>query len=134
MGSGHIERGSLPDENLDILPSIVAHEFHHTVLFANGKWDFMDITVAKYLAVKGLAERFAENLYGFESRRPWVNRLACDELEQARRVIRKALDVKGFGEVRKYMFGDQASYEGAERTGIPPIADMPLGTVLFRPS
>ncbi|MDD7793450.1 DUF2268 domain-containing protein [Clostridium sp. 'White wine YQ'] len=113
---GYTGMGSIPgfiqiiidpnEKNLPKLNACVAHEFHHNVLFYNAKWNFMtDVTVGKYLAVEGLAESFAASLYGEEFIGLWVTGLQGTDLEKARSITSKALDVKGFMEVRKYIFG-----------------------------
>ncbi|MBL4931849.1 DUF2268 domain-containing protein [Clostridium paridis] len=116
MVEGYTGMGSIPgyiqiiidpnEKNLPKLNACIAHEFHHNVLFYNAKWNFMtDVTVGRYLAVEGLAESFAASLYGEEFIGPWVTGLQGADLEKARRITSKALDVKGFMEVRKYIFG-----------------------------
>ncbi|GIP38572.1 hypothetical protein J31TS4_18520 [Paenibacillus sp. J31TS4] len=126
---GYIQVIITPDQkSLALLPSIVAHEFHHNVLFYNAKWNFMEVTVAKYLAVEGLAESFAESLYGYEYLGPWVKELKGEALEKARKTIGEALNVKGFNQARRYIFGDMlTSFEGAEASGIPPYSGYAVG-------
>jgi uncharacterized protein YjaZ len=65
---GYIQIIIAPNEyNLPRLKAAIAHEFHHNVFFKNAKWNFMnDVSVAKYLAVEGLAESFTASLYGEE--------------------------------------------------------------------
>ncbi len=105
--------------NLPKLQACIAHEFHHNVLFYNAKWNFMDVTVGKYLAVEGLAESFAVSMFGEECIGPWVSGVKGDDLERTRQVIGKVLDVKGFMEVRKYMYGDHPMMPKEETVGIP---------------
>jgi uncharacterized protein YjaZ len=126
---GYIQVIIAPNEkSLALLPSIVAHEFHHNVLFNNAKWNFMEVTVAKYLAVEGLAESFAESIYGYEYLGPWVKELKGEALEKARKTTGEALNVKGFNQVRRYIFGDMLiNYEGAEASGIPPYSGYAVG-------
>lgn len=94
------------EKNLPKLNACIAHEFHHNVLFHNAKWNFMtEVTVGRYLAVEGLAESFAASMFGEEYIGPWVTGVQGADLETARRIISKSLDVKGFMEVRKYIYG-----------------------------
>jgi uncharacterized protein YjaZ len=118
---GYIQIIIAPDEkNLPKLNACIAHEFHHNVLFHNAKWNFMfDVTVGKYLAVEGLAESFAASMFGEEFVGPWVTGVQGEELETSRRIISKELDVKGFMEVRKYIFGKHPMVPEAEDLGIP---------------
>lgn len=127
---GYIQIVIAPDEkSISLLPSTIAHEFHHNVLFKNISWNFMsDITVAKYLALEGLAESFAESIYGFESVGPWVKEVIDEDIDKTRKIIGNALNVKGFNEVRKYIFGDQLlDYELTESTGIPRYGGYAVG-------
>lgn len=126
---GYIQIVIDPNEkSLAMLPSIVVHEFHHNVLFHNAKWRFMDISVAKYLAIEGLAESFAESIYGYDSLGPWVKSLEGLPLEEARTTTGKVLNVTGFMDVRKYIFGDTLmNYDGATSTGIPAYSGYAVG-------
>ena len=127
---GYIQIVIAPNEyNLPRLKTAIAHEFHHNVLFNNAKWNFMnDISVAKYIAVEGLAESFAASLYGEEYIGPWVTSVQGEDLAKSCEIIGKALDVNGFNKVRKYIFGDQLiKTNGAESTGITPFAGYAIG-------
>lgn len=122
MGSvpGYIQIILAPnDYNLPRLNSCIAHEFHHNVYFFNAKWNFMNVTVGKYLAVEGLAESFAAELYGKEFIGPWVTGISEENLEKSRKIIGNNLDVQGFMEVRKYMYGDHPMVPEAKKLGIP---------------
>lgn len=116
MTEGYTGMGSIPgyiqiiidpnEKNLPKLNACIAHEFHHNVLFHNAKWNFMtDVSVGKYLAVEGLAESFAASMFGEEFIGPWVTNVQGTDLDTARRIASNSLDVKGFMEVRKYIFG-----------------------------
>jgi len=129
QSEGYTGSGSMPgymhiiiapnEINLPKLKAIIAHEFHHNVLFYNAQWNFMNVSVAKYLAVEGLAESFAASLYGEEYIGPWVTGVHGEALERSRQIIGRALDVKGFMEVRKYIFGDHPMVPEGEKLGIP---------------
>lgn len=105
--------------NLPRLPSCIAHEFHHNALFCNVRWNFMNVTLSQYLAVEGLAECFAAALYGEGFIGPWVTGVKEGDLERTRGIIGKNLDVAGFMEVRKYIFGDHPLVPESEGLGIP---------------
>ncbi len=109
MGSipGYIQIMIDPNEvNLPKLNACIAHEFHHNVLFYNAKWNFItDVSVGKYLAVEGLAESFAASLFGEEFIGPWVTGVQGEDLDISRRIISKSLDIKGFMEASKYIYG-----------------------------
>jgi uncharacterized protein YjaZ len=137
MSEGYTGVGSIPgyvqiiiapnEKNLPKLDSCIAHEFHHNVLFHNAKWNFMNVSVGKYLAVEGLAESFAASLFGEEFVGPWVTGVQGEALEISRRIISKALDVKGFMEVRKYIFGKHPMVPEADDLGIPYCGGYAVG-------
>lgn len=130
MVEGYTGMGSIPgyiqimidpnEKNLPKLNACIAHEFHHNVLFHNAKWNFMtEITVGKYLAVEGLAESFAASMFGEEYIGPWVTGVQGADLEIARKIISKSLDVKGFMEVRKYIYGKHPMMPETQDFGVP---------------
>ncbi len=126
---GYIQIVIAPNSyNLPRLQAVIAHEYHHNVLFTNATWNFMDVTVAKYVALEGLAESFGASLYGEEYIGPWVTNVKDEDLKKSRAIIEKALTVRGFMEVRKYVYGDYlAGFEGSAPVGIPAFAGYAVG-------
>lgn len=97
-----------------------AHEFHHNVLFHNASWNFMhEVTVARYLAVEGLAESFAGSLYGPEALGPWVTGISETELQKAREIVKGNLGVQGFEAVGPYLYGDHPMMPPEKAIGMP---------------
>lgn len=130
QSEGYTGAGSMPgyiqiiiapnSYNLPKLSSCIAHEFHHNALFFNVKWNFINnVTLSQYLAVEGMAESFAAALYGKDCIGPWVTGVTGADLEKTREIIGKNLDVAGFMEVRKYIFGDHPMLSESEVLGIP---------------
>lgn len=78
-----------------------------------------DVTVGKYLAVEGLAESFAASMFGEEYIGPWVTGVQGSDLETAKRIISTSLDVKGFMEVRKYIYGKHPMMPETQDFGMP---------------
>jgi uncharacterized protein YjaZ len=103
-----------------------AHEFHHNVRLSYAPFA-MDISVGEYIVLEGLAESFAAALYGHDLVGPWVTALSAEELERSRAIIGGALDVRGFNNVRPYLFGDTASFAGYEPIGLPFCAGYAVG-------
>lgn len=119
--------------NLQRIEACTVHELHHNIMAAvglgmGGNPDIMNITVGEYMIGEGLAESFAAELYGEENIGPWVTDLNAEQLAEARRVIGGALEVKGFNQVRAYIFGDLIS-EGMGRptTSVPTLAGYSIG-------
>jgi len=131
---GYIQIVIVPNEynlkhGLQHLKAALAHEFHHNILFYNAKWNFVsEISVARYIALEGLAESFTVSLYGEEYAGSWALDLKGKDLEKSRQLIGNSLYVRGFHEVRKYVFGDQMeSFDGSEPSGIPAFAGYAVG-------
>lgn len=113
--------------NLPRLPSCIAHEFHHNILFNNVTWNFMNVRLSQYLAVEGLAESFASALYGEEFIGPWVENVNQADLRKASGIIGRDIDVEGFMEVRKYMYGDHPMVPEGKSLGIAYCAGYAVG-------
>lgn len=131
---GYIQIVIVPNEynlrhNMQHLKAAVAHEFHHNVLFYNAGWNFInEVSVARYIAVEGLAENFAKSIYGEEYLGSWVTGVKGQDLEKSREIIGKSLNIRGFNEVRKYVFGDKMNnFDGSDTTGIPAFAGYAVG-------
>lgn len=125
---GYVMVNIWPDNrNLPRLGACVAHEFNHQVRLSVEPWR-MDISVAEYIVMEGLAESFAAELYGPDAIGPWVTEVRGGNLETGRQLIARALDVRGFGEVSSYIFGDEvAAAFGGKPKGVPTHAGYAVG-------
>jgi uncharacterized protein YjaZ len=120
------------DYNLPRLPAISVHELHHKVRLAFEPWDEQTM-VGQYLVLEGLAEAFAAERFGEELLGPWTKALSEEELERARPVMREALEVTGFNEIRGYIFGDWAAPQfGYEPRGLPDFVGYSMGYRVVR--
>ncbi|WP_084783635.1 DUF2268 domain-containing protein [Paenibacillus sp. FJAT-26967] len=114
--------------NVPRIPAVIAHEFHHNIRFSYMDWDYGNVTVGDYLVIEGLAESFARELYGDDLLGPWVSSMSEADVGRSMELIGKALDVKGFGEVSSYMFGDEiAISQGYQPAGLAPFAGYTVG-------
>ncbi|NGZ74374.1 DUF2268 domain-containing protein [Saccharibacillus alkalitolerans] len=133
---GFVQVSIFPNEyNKPRLPAIVAHEFNHNLRFSHAAWNHGNVTVGDYLVIEGLAECFAEELYGSERLGPWVEeaRKGGGDFERSVSVFGEALGVKGFAEVAGYMFGDEIAREqGYAPVGLPPFAGYAVGYAAVR--
>lgn len=105
------------DFNKKRLKSALAHEFNHNVRFTFEPFNHGDVTVEEYLVLEGLAECFAEEMYGKEFIGPWIEDFDEEEMEYSTEVIKEGRKIKGFGEVSAYMFGDEV----AKKQGYNPV-------------
>lgn len=114
--------------NQDKLKSAIAHEFNHNVRFTYQPFNHGDVTVGEYLVIEGLAEVFAEEMYGVENRGPWVSEFDEEELSYTFAVFKEALEVKGFQDVAAYMYGDEvAKSMGYHPVGVSRNAGYTIG-------
>lgn len=124
----------VPNEfNQTRLKSALAHEFNHNVRFTYEPFNHGNVTVEEYLIIEGLAEVFAESLYGSQCRGPWVAEYSEQELREIKAIIKAGRQVKGFAEVAAYMYGDEvAEAQGYLPVGLPRNAGYTLGYHLVK--
>ncbi len=119
--------------NLPRIKGTTVHELHHNVRSVAAPINFMQVTVAYYIIMEGLAEAFAAELYGEDVVGYYVTDFDDAQLAQAKQVIGGALDVTGFNAVRGYIFGDALSDAyGFPKAGVPPYAGYAIGYRIVR--
>ncbi|MCL1702605.1 DUF2268 domain-containing protein [Lysinibacillus sp. Bpr_S20] len=121
------------DFNKKRLKSALAHEFNHNVRFTFEPFNHGDVTVEEYIVLEGLAECFAEEMYGKELIGPWIADFDKEEMEYSIEVIKEGRMAKGFGEVSAYMFGDDvAKKRGYSPVGLSANAGYTIGYHLIK--
>src|SRR4051794_27338556 len=105
------------DENLDKLPTAGVHELNHNVRFSFEPFHPVETTVGQYIVAEGLAEAFAAETCGEDKLGPWATALSSEQLAEVKPRYRESLEIKGFNQIRGYIFGDWA----AERSGYVPV-------------
>ncbi|MGG5369317.1 DUF2268 domain-containing protein [Enterococcus sp. AZ196] len=121
------------DFNQVRLKSALAHEFNHNIRFTYEPFNHGDVSVEDYLVIEGLAEVFAEKLYGVEYRGPWVKEYDKEELEYTIEVMKDGRDVRGFDQVCAYMYGDEVAREqGYQPIGLSRNAGYTIGYHLIK--
>ncbi len=119
--------------NLPRIKGTTVHELHHNIRSLVAPIDFMQVSVAYYVIMEGLAEAFAAELYGEEVVGYYVTDFDEAQLDQAKRVIGGALDVTGFNQVRGYIFGDAlADAFHYPAVGVPNYAGYAIGYRIVR--
>lgn len=115
---GYILLIVVPNEfNKVRLKSALAHEFNHNIRFTYEAFNHGNVSVEDYLVIEGLAEVFAEELYGSQYRGPWVQDYDEEEMAYTIEVMKDGRHVKGFEQVAAYMYGDEV----AKLQGFPPV-------------
>ncbi|KOS59783.1 DUF2268 domain-containing protein [Lysinibacillus agricola] len=131
---GYIMLMVIPNDfNKKRLKSALAQEFNHNVRFTFEPFNYGDVTVEEYLVLEGLAECFAEEMYGKELIGPWIADFDKEEMAYSIEVIKEGRKTKGFGEVSAYMFGDGiAKKRGFNPVGLSENAGYTIGYHLIK--
>jgi uncharacterized protein YjaZ len=120
--------GKADDYTLPRLKGTTVHELNHNIRSVVAPINFMEVTLAYYMVMEGLAEAFAAELYGEDLVGYYVTDFNEGEIAQAKTVIGGALNVTGFNAVRGYIFGDAlADTYGFPKAGVPPFAGYAIG-------
>jgi uncharacterized protein YjaZ len=100
--------GTADEYTLQRVEAATVHELHHNIQGAlyPRRANMMEVTVGEYIVNEGLAESFATELYGAEVAGPWVTELDTSDVERVKPIFEAGLNVTGFNEVRRYIFGD----------------------------
>lgn len=132
--SGYIMLLVVPNDfNRTRLKSALAHEFNHNVRFTYEPFNHGDVSVEDYLVIEGLAEVFAEELYGIEHRGPWVQDYDEEELAYTIEVMKDGREARGFDQVSAYMYGDEVAREqGYQPVGLSRNAGYTVGYHLIK--
>ena len=131
---GYILLIVVPNEfNRTRLKSALAHEFNHNIRFTYEPFNHGDVSVEDYLVIEGLAEVFAETLYGIEHRGPWVQDYDQEELDYTIEVMKGGRNARGFDQVSAYMYGDEVAREqGYQPVGLSRNAGYTIGYHLIK--
>ena len=115
------------------LKSALAHEFNHNVRFTYEPFNHGNVSVEEYLVIEGLAEVFAEEIYGSDYRGPWVQGYDDEEMTYTIEVIKDGRHRKGFEQVAAYMYGDEAAkLQGFSPVGLSRNAGYTIGYHLVK--
>lgn len=113
--------------NLPRLGACTVHEFNHQVRLSFEPWR-MDISLGEYIVMEGLAESFSAELFGPEKVGPWVAGVTGEDLATARGLIGGQLGLRGFNEVRSYLYGDGVvASMGGTPVGMPNYGGYAVG-------
>ncbi|WP_265458996.1 DUF2268 domain-containing protein [Enterococcus sp. HY326] len=119
--------------NQSRLKSALAHELNHNVRFTYAPFNHGDVSVEEYLVIEGLAEVFAEKLYGIDQRGPWVQNFTEKELADSIDVMKAGRQARGFEQVAAYMYGDAvAKAQGYAPVGLSRNAGYTVGYHLVK--
>jgi uncharacterized protein YjaZ len=114
--------------NMSKFQTALAHEIHHTIKFSTAPFNPMNISVGEYMVLEGMAESFGTALFGKDRVGYYVEEFDMSQLPRVKVAMKKALDLKGFDEVRSYLYGDRKAVKfGGKAVGMPDFAGYALG-------
>ncbi len=120
----------VPDAyNLERIHACTAHELHHNIHARIFPVQMTTWTVGEYMIMEGLAESFAQELYGEDKIGYWVTDFDMAQMHATKEIFRGAFDKTGFGTIRGYIFGDDFAgpQYGIEKVGVPALSGYALG-------
>ncbi len=121
------------DDNLSKLEGLIAHEMHHLFRMRAVPYNFMQITVAEYIVLEGLAEAFAAAIYGESAITFFATEISDDDLRYAKSIMQAGLWETGWQVVRSYLFGDYwAEQFGLIKVGMPTYGGYAVGYQVVR--
>ncbi|WP_411347583.1 DUF2268 domain-containing protein [Paenibacillus sp. WLX2291] len=105
---GYIIVNLVPNaDTLSRIPAVLAHECNHNVRYQFIQWD-QHVTLGEMIVSEGLAENFAESLYGMNMLGPWVTRTSAKVLNTTvKPLIQPYLQLTGFQQFSPYLYGDE---------------------------
>ena len=115
--------------NLHRIKACTAHELHHNIWRRIFPTNMMTWTLGEYMIMEGLAESFAQELYGEDTIGFWVTDFDMTQMPSVKQQFAEALEVTGFNVIRGYIFGDEFAGDqyGIQRMGVPTFAGYALG-------
>ncbi len=120
-------------ENLKKLPPAVCHEFHHNCMFLIKPFNPMTVTLKEYLLYEGMAENFAEEMYGESMVGPWVTSVSEEDCRLSKSLIAPKLEQQGFQSVMPYIFGGQPVTDSKGNSVImPPTGGYAIGYYIVK--
>lgn len=116
---GYMIANIVPDhERLARLPAVLAHECNHNVRYQFIRWN-PNVTLAEMIVSEGLAENFAEAMYGQQALGPWVTRTDTDMLNRnVKPLIHDHLQLTGLQAISPYLYGDEIASIQTQTTSV----------------
>jgi uncharacterized protein YjaZ len=109
------------------LRHLATHEFSHQVKLTLEPWN-QNISLGEYLILEGLADSLVKTMYGEQALGPWITSFDQEDLAYSKEIIKKHISLRGFHQIRSYMFGDDLAEEfGYERVGLSHAAGYAVG-------
>lgn len=130
---GYIFLSLVPnDYTINRIPSAVAHECNHNIRYQFIEWDKGPLK--EMIVSEGLAENFAEKMYGKENIGPWVTKNNLDSLNKViKPILKEKLHIDNMQEAMPYLYGDEITkMQGGKGVGLPYASGYTCGYYLVK--
>lgn len=130
---GYIFLSLVPnDYTISRIPSAVAHECNHNIRYQFIEWGKGPLK--EMIVSEGLAENFAEKMYGKENIGPWVTKNNLDSLNKViKPILKENLHIDNMQEAMPYLYGDEITkMQGGKGVGLPYASGYTCGYYLIK--
>lgn len=130
---GYIFLSLVPNEyTITRIPSAVSHECNHNIRYQFIDWGKGPLK--EMIVSEGLAENFAEKMFGRENIGPWVTKNNLESLNTViKPKLRESLHIDNMQEAMPYVYGDDISImQGGKPVGLPYASGYTCGYYLIK--
>ena len=130
---GYIFLSLVPNEyTINRIASAMAHECNHNIRYQFVDWEMGSLK--EMIVAEGLAENFAEKMFGQENIGPWVTK---NDLETLNTIIKPklkdSLSINNMQEAVPYLYGDEITkMQGGNPVGLPYASGYTCGYHLIK--
>ena len=130
---GYIFLSLVPNEyTINRIASAMAHECNHNIRYQFVDWEMGSLK--EMIVAEGLAENFAEKMFGQENIGPWVTK---NDLETLNTIIKPKikdnLSINNMQEAIPYLYGDEITkMQGGNPVGLPYASGYTCGYHLIK--
>lgn len=130
---GYIFLSLVPNEyTINRIASAMAHECNHNFRYQFVDWEMGSLK--EMIVAEGLAENFAEKMFGQENIGPWVTK---NDLETLNTIIKPklkdSLSINNMQEAMPYLYGDEITkMQGGNPVGLPYASGYTCGYHLIK--
>lgn len=130
---GYIILSIVPnDYTINRIPSAVAHECNHNIRYQFIEWGKGPLK--EMIISEGLAENFAEKMYGKTNIGPWVTENSLYTLNKViKPIIKENLSINNMQEAMPYLYGNEITkMQGGKGIGLPYASGYTCGYYIIK--
>ena len=130
---GYIFLSLVPNEyTINRIASAMAHECNHNIRYQFVDWEMGSLK--EMIVAEGLAENFAEKMFGQENIGPWVTKNDLETLNTITKPkLKDSLSINNMQEAMPYLYGDEITkMQGGNPVGLPYASGYTCGYHLIK--